>query len=119
VRDLLRDLRRLGVRLALDDFGTGYSSLSYLRRFPFDKIKIDRSFIADSDNPETAAIVRAIVGLGISLGMVITAEGIETSGQLAFAKAQGCVEVQGFLLGRPQPLGVLAAIDATASRAAS
>ncbi|WP_407523559.1 EAL domain-containing protein [Methylobacterium oryzisoli] len=104
VRDLLRGLRGLGVRLALDDFGTGYSSLSYLRRFPFDKIKIDRTFMADFDNPETAAIVRAIVGLGISLGMVITAEGIETPGQLAFAEAQGCVEVQGYVLGRPQPV---------------
>ncbi|GGK45589.1 bifunctional diguanylate cyclase/phosphodiesterase [Salinarimonas ramus] len=97
----LEALRALGVRIALDDFGTGYSSLSYLRRFAFDRIKIDRSFIRDIDDPDTAAIVRAIVGLGCRLGIAITAEGIETEDQLARVKAEGCAEAQGWLIGRP------------------
>ncbi|WP_171070403.1 EAL domain-containing protein [Methylobacterium terricola] len=102
--DLLMALRRLGVRIALDDFGTGYSSLSYLRRFPFDTIKIDRSFIADIADPGTAAIVRAVVGIGAQLGATITAEGIETEDQLAAAQREGCTEVQGYLFGKPVPL---------------
>ncbi|MGJ3262704.1 MAG: bifunctional diguanylate cyclase/phosphodiesterase [Salinarimonas sp.] len=97
----LQALRDLGVRIALDDFGTGYSSLSYLRRFAFDRIKIDRSFIRDMHDPDTAAIVRAIVGLGARLGIAITAEGIETEAQLARVKAEGCAEAQGWLIGRP------------------
>ncbi|WP_238298498.1 putative bifunctional diguanylate cyclase/phosphodiesterase, partial [Methylobacterium soli] len=97
----LHRLRTLGVRIALDDFGTGYSSLSYLRRFPFDKIKIDRSFIGEIDKPETAAIVRAIVGLGSDLGARITAEGVETQDQLPFVRQKGCQEMQGYLLSRP------------------
>jgi diguanylate cyclase (GGDEF)-like protein len=102
----LNHLRSLGVRVALDDFGTGYSSLSYLSRFPFDKLKIDRSFVSGlGTNPDCAAIVRAIVGLGTSLGMTITAEGCETSAQLDFVRAVGCSEAQGYIIDKPQPVG--------------
>jgi EAL domain-containing protein (putative c-di-GMP-specific phosphodiesterase class I) len=90
----------------MDDFGTGYSSLSYLRRFPFDKIKIDKSFIADLDggrSADAAAIVRAVVSLGSSLGMTTTAEGIEAEAQAALLRAEGCDEVQGYHFGRPMP----------------
>lgn len=97
----LHRLKGLGIRIALDDFGTGFSSLSYLRRFPFDKIKIDRSFIRDIGNPDTAAIVRAIVGIGEQLGATITAEGVETREQLKQVRQEGCSEVQGFLYSRP------------------
>jgi diguanylate cyclase (GGDEF)-like protein len=101
----LHDLRSLGVRIALDDFGTGYSSLSYVRSFPFDKIKIDRSFVKElGKNPDCAAIVRAIVSLGAGLGIVTTAEGVETDAQLDFIRACGCSEAQGHLLGAPKPL---------------
>jgi diguanylate cyclase (GGDEF)-like protein len=101
---ILHQLRSLGVRIAMDDFGTGYSSLSYLRRFPFDKIKIDRAFVKElSRNPESAAIVRAIVGLGRSLGISTTAEGVETQEQLDIVRAEGCTEVQGYLLSAPKP----------------
>jgi diguanylate cyclase (GGDEF)-like protein/PAS domain S-box-containing protein len=96
----LHRLRALGVRIALDDFGTGYSSLSYLRRFPFDKIKIDRSFIREITNPDSAAIVRAVVGLGTHLGTAITAEGVETIEQLNQVRKEGCTEVQGFFFSR-------------------
>ncbi len=104
VHEVLRSLRDLGMHVALDDFGTGYSSLSYLRLFPFDKIKIDRSFITGLDDPGTAAIVQAIVDLGTRLGMAVTAEGIETSEQWTRVRAMGCTLAQGYLLGRPQPL---------------
>ncbi len=97
----LRQLRDLGIRIALDDFGIGYSSLSYLRRFPVDKIKIDRSFIHDIDNHDTAAIVSTIIGLGAQLGITVTAEGVETEGQLEFLRREGCVEAQGYLIGIP------------------
>ncbi|MGL4243504.1 MAG: putative bifunctional diguanylate cyclase/phosphodiesterase, partial [Beijerinckiaceae bacterium] len=94
---MLMSLKQLGVRISMDDFGTGYSSLGYLRSFPFDKIKIDKSFIADlSKRPDAAAIIRAILTLGRSLGMTTTAEGVETRDQLAYLRAEGCMEVQGF-----------------------
>lgn len=98
----LHRLRKLGVRIVMDDFGTGYSSLSYLRRFPFDKLKIDRSFIGDLGRSSDAeAIVRTTVSLAGELGMRITAEGVETEEQLALLKRLGCSELQGFLLGAP------------------
>ncbi|TPM37400.1 EAL domain-containing protein [Mesorhizobium sp. B2-3-4] len=97
----LRELRELGIRIALDDFGTGYSSLGYLRRFPVDKIKIDRSFIRDIGNRDTAAIVRSIIGLGNELGIIVTAEGVETEAQLDMLRDNGCVEAQGYLIGVP------------------
>ncbi|MEW6638857.1 MAG: EAL domain-containing protein [Pseudomonadota bacterium] len=100
----LRRLRGLGVRISIDDFGTGYSCLSYLRRFPFDKIKIDRSFVQDLDEREDAmAIVRAVTGLGRSLGITTTAEGVETRSQLDLLRAEGCTEVQGYLFSPPRP----------------
>ena len=100
----LHKLRDLGVRISMDDFGTGYSSLSYLRSFPFDKIKIDESFIRDlATRPDSMAIVRAVAGLGRSLGIATTAEGVETSEQLALLRSEGCDEVQGYLFSAPQP----------------
>jgi len=94
---MLLELKQLGVRISMDDFGTGYSSLGNLRSFPFDKIKIDKSFISDlTTRPESAAIIRAILTLGRSLGMTTTAEGVETRDQLAYLRAEGCMEVQGF-----------------------
>jgi diguanylate cyclase (GGDEF)-like protein/PAS domain S-box-containing protein len=101
----LHRLRELGVRISMDDFGTGYSSLSYLRKFPFDKIKIDRSFISGlPDDNEAIAIVRAVAGLAASLDMTATAEGVETAPQLEAVRALGCVEMQGYLFSRPLPL---------------
>jgi diguanylate cyclase (GGDEF)-like protein len=101
---ILRQLKALGVKVALDDFGTGYSSLSYLRRFPFDKIKIDRSFVHEaSENADSLAIVKAVIGLGRSLGIATTAEGVETEAQLDIVREHGCTEVQGFLFSVPLP----------------
>ena len=100
----LHELRKLGVQIAMDDFGTGYSSLSYLRSFPFDKIKIDQSFIQDlSKGTEPLAIVHAVAGLAKCLNMISTAEGVETEQQLDALKAIGCTEMQGYLFSRPQP----------------
>jgi diguanylate cyclase (GGDEF)-like protein/PAS domain S-box-containing protein len=100
----LHALRALGVRIAMDDFGTGYSSLSYLQSFPFDKIKIDRSFVRHlSSNTESQAIVRAIVSLGSSLGMTITAEGLESERDLVMLRAEGCGQAQGFFFSLPRP----------------
>jgi EAL domain-containing protein (putative c-di-GMP-specific phosphodiesterase class I) len=102
----------------MDDFGTGYSSLSYLRSFPFDKIKIDRSFIQElATRADCIAIVRAVAGLGQSLGISTTAEGVETDEQLALIRAEGCTEVQGYLFSKPRPAheiaGLLAAEQAS------
>jgi diguanylate cyclase (GGDEF)-like protein len=104
VLTILHDLRALGARIAMDDFGTGYSSLSYLRRFPFDKIKIDQSFIRGlAEQGDSAAIVHAVISLGQSLGMTVNAEGVETEAQLSALRLQGCGEVQGYLFSPPRP----------------
>jgi len=106
----LRQLRDLGVRIALDDFGTGYSSLSNLRKFPFDKIKIDRSFVRDLShaNVDALAVVRSMAQLGASLGMATTAEGVETGEQLDQLRAEGCTEIQGYYISRPKPASEIA-----------
>jgi diguanylate cyclase (GGDEF)-like protein/PAS domain S-box-containing protein len=102
---LLRRLKALGVRIALDDFGTGYSSLSYLQSFPFDKIKIDQTFISNVErNPQSAAIVRGVIGLARGLNLPVLAEGVETREQLAFLSKESCDEVQGYYVGRPAPI---------------
>jgi len=114
---LLHGLRGLGVRVALDDFGTGYSSLSYLQSFPFDKLKIDRSFIQNIlTRPGASAIVRAITDLARALGIETTAEGVEETAQLNELRAHGCTSVQGFLFAQPMPereVAKLLASDAT------
>ena len=108
---MLHQLRALGVRISMDDFGTGYSSLSYLRSFPFDKIKIDQSFVRDLlANPESIAIIRAVAGLGQSFGMTTTAEGVETREQLDQMRAEGCTEVQGFFFSKPMPAAEIATL---------
>jgi EAL domain-containing protein (putative c-di-GMP-specific phosphodiesterase class I) len=100
----LHRLRDFGIRIAMDDFGTGYSSLSYLRSFPFDKIKIDRSFVQElATRSDSMAIVRAVTGLGKTLCITTTAEGVETSEQLALLRTEGCTEVQGYLFSPPRP----------------
>ena len=104
--EALRRVRDQGVRVAMDDFGTGYSSLASLRAFPFDKIKLDRGFVADLGNSEGAdAIVRAVLGLGRGLNLPVVAEGVETAHQAAALRAGGCDELQGYLIGRPLPIG--------------
>jgi len=104
VLETLKRLKTAGVRISLDDFGTGYSSLSYLHRFPFDKIKIDRSFIWEMDkNPDSMSIVRAVIALGRSLRITVTAEGVETPEQLALLQAEQCDHVQGYLIAKPLP----------------
>ncbi len=119
----LHQLRELGVSISMDDFGTGYSSLSYLRSFPFDKIKIDRSFVKDlAQRSDCVAIVRAISGLGRSLNITTTAEGVETVDQLDWLRAEGCNEVQGFLFSPAKPASeveqLLSRFGARASQAA-
>ena len=108
---ILTDLKALGVQLSIDDFGTGYSSLSYLKRFPVDKLKIDKSFIldlpADSDD---VAIVKAIIGVGHSMGIKVMAEGVETKDQLDFLRAQECDLVQGYYYSRPVPADTFATL---------
>ncbi len=117
----LHQLREIGVRISMDDFGTGYSSLSYLRCFPFDKIKIDRSFVSElAERPDCVAIIRAVAGLGTSLGIATTAEGIETREQLDRVRAEGCTEVQGYLFSPPLPASELGQlIAATQEREAA
>ena len=108
---LLRRLKALGVRISMDDFGSGYSSLSYLQAFPFDKIKIDRAFVMNlGRNPQSAAIVRAVIDLGHGLEMSIVAEGVETQEQLTFLSEEGCDAVQGYFLGKPLPIGQYATL---------
>jgi len=102
---LLRRLKALGVRIAMDDFGSGYSSLTYLQAFPFDKIKIDRAFVMNlGRNPQSAAIIRAMIGLGHGLNISIVAEGVETQEQLSFLADEACDQVQGYFLGKPAPI---------------
>ena len=102
---ILRRLKSLGVKIAMDDFGTGYSSLAAFQTFPFDKIKIDRTFISGVvSNEQSAAILRAVIGLGNSLGMRVIAEGVETEAQRAFLMREGCHEMQGYLIGRPNSI---------------
>lgn len=113
---ILRRLKSLGVKIAMDDFGTGYSSLSYLQSFPFDKIKIDRSFISKLDqNPQSHAIIRAVIGLARGLSLPVCAEGVETEDQLAFLTREACDEIQGYLIGRPQPIESYSAITGVLS----
>jgi predicted signal transduction protein with EAL and GGDEF domain len=105
----LRQLRDMGVRIVMDDFGTGYSSLSYLLRFPFDKIKVDRSFVKDiAHNQNASAVVQAVTTLAKSMKVVTVAEGVETEAQLEKARAFGCTEIQGYLFGAPQPAAQIA-----------
>jgi diguanylate cyclase (GGDEF)-like protein len=121
ILEMLHGLKQVGVRIALDDFGTGFSSLSYLRRFPFDKIKIDRSFILELLNTREAnAVVKAITDLAAALNMETTAEGVEEPEQVEALRAHGCTNVQGFLFSRPVPAGeVIALIEANARRQAA
>jgi EAL domain-containing protein (putative c-di-GMP-specific phosphodiesterase class I) len=102
---ILQPLKALGVQISMDDFGTGYSSLSYFRMFPFDKVKIDQSFIRDMiGNPQARAIIRSVIGLGRGLGMPVVAEGVETAEQLDALRSDGCDQVQGYLIARPNPI---------------
>ncbi|MFL6759165.1 EAL domain-containing protein [Sphingomonas sp.] len=105
VHEMIHSLKAIGVKLALDDFGTGYSSLSYLQRVPFDKIKIDRSFVTGASDPQgrNAALIRAMVGLASDLKMQTTAEGVETQEELALVRSLGCSLVQGYIFGKPMP----------------
>jgi diguanylate cyclase (GGDEF)-like protein len=121
----LHALRAKGIRIAMDDFGTGYSSLSYLRRFPFDKIKIDQSFVKGiGDQEECRTIVRAVIGLGRALHMAVNAEGVETQEQLEALRSEGCAEIQGYFFSRPRPAAEIAGLldrlgNATLQHAAS
>ena len=120
---ILRRLKALGVRIAMDDFGTGYSSLSYLQSFPFDKIKIDQAFISNVEhNQQSATIVRAVIGLARGLKLPVLAEGVETPQQRAFLAAEDCNEIQGYLIGRPEPIeryANLTGLPASSRRAAT
>ena len=107
----LGDMKKLGIQISMDDFGTGYSSLSYLRQFPFDKIKVDRSFVTDlGASTESVAIVRAVVGLATGLGMTTLAEGVETVEQLDRLIAEGCTQAQGYYFSRPRPAAEIRAM---------
>ena len=108
---ILREIKALGVGFAMDDFGTGYSSLASLQSFPFDKIKIDRQFISILGRAEnSAAIVRAILGLGQNLQIPVIAEGVETEEQRAILEREGCAQIQGYLIGKPLPIENYAAL---------
>jgi EAL domain-containing protein (putative c-di-GMP-specific phosphodiesterase class I) len=108
---LLNELKALGVSIALDDFGTGYSSLGYLRKFPFDRVKIDKSFVDDLRlSGDATAIVRSVTSLCQALGMATTAEGVETAQQFDGAQASGCTNVQGYLFSRPVPAAEIPAL---------
>jgi EAL domain-containing protein (putative c-di-GMP-specific phosphodiesterase class I) len=112
----LHKLKEMGIQLAIDDFGTGYSSLSYLRRFPIDKLKIDKSFMIDIPiNQDDMAIIRAIVALARTLNLTVIAEGVETKQQLAFLKSLRCDEIQGFLFGYPLPAEEISQLLLTSS----
>jgi len=98
-------MKALGLKIAMDDFGTGYSSLSSLHSFPFDKIKVDKSFVSGiEDDGKASTIVKAVIGLGHNLGLPIVAEGVENAHQLELLRAEGCTEIQGFLIGRPMAI---------------
>ncbi|MCO5733343.1 EAL domain-containing protein [Rhizobium sp. SSA_523] len=115
---ILKELKSLGLRIALDDFGTGYSSLAYLRKFSFDKLKIDRSFVTDiATSKENLAIIRAVIGLGKSFSAIVTAEGVEDLEQYECLKAEGCEQLQGYLFGRPLDPTALSALLLTGGRA--
>ncbi|MDO6413116.1 EAL domain-containing protein [Sphingomonas sp. BIUV-7] len=117
----LNELKSMGIRIAMDDFGTGYSSLSNLQSFPFDKIKVDRSFVSTIEEDEKAAsIVKAVISLGHSLSLPIVAEGVESAEQLAMLRVERCTEIQGYLIGRPLPISAFRhLIDSDASEAGS
>jgi EAL domain-containing protein (putative c-di-GMP-specific phosphodiesterase class I) len=111
---ILRRLKMLGVRVAVDDFGIGYSSLSYLQAFPFDKIKIDQSFVSNiGKNKQSVAIIRAVIGLAKGLSVPVAAEGVETQTQFEFLRKAGCEELQGYLFGRPHPIGYYSSLVAS------
>jgi EAL domain-containing protein (putative c-di-GMP-specific phosphodiesterase class I) len=118
---ILRRLKALGVKIAMDDFGTGYASLSSLQSFPFDKIKIDQTFVSGVEtNEQSAAIVRAVIGLAKALKIPVIAEGVETEGERMFLMLEGCQEMQGYLLGKPGPIASYAELtngDASAAAA--
>jgi EAL domain-containing protein (putative c-di-GMP-specific phosphodiesterase class I) len=106
--DALRRIKALGVRLALDDFGTGYSSMDVLRHFPFDKVKLDRSFVAEIEtNRQACAILHAMLALGRELSIPVLVEGVETERQLAILGNEGCKKIQGYLTGRPMPAAAI------------
>jgi len=112
----LRRLKALGVRIAMDDFGTGYASLASLQSFPFDKIKIDRSFITGiSSSAKSEAIVRTVLGLGVALNIPVIAEGVETEGERLLLKKQGCAEIQGYLIGKPTEISYYGAVTGSSS----
>ncbi|OQW90686.1 MAG: hypothetical protein BWK79_19115 [Beggiatoa sp. IS2] len=114
---ILHQLKEMGIQLAIDDFGTGYSSLSYLRRFPIDKLKIDKSFMLEiPTNQDDMAIIRAIVALARTLNLSVIAEGVETKQQLAFLKSLRCDEIQGFLFSHPLPADEFAQLLMTSSQ---